>query len=223
MDNEIMVEIPQADLVAKRNNYELTIGNYTATLVRNVDFGKVPKAQKPSLWKSGAEKVLMGFGLYYDTVLTDTYKDYGSGFFYYEFTARAYDQKGRVVRSGVGCANTAESGNGMANGFNTANSAMKKAKKRAVVDLALTIASLSDAFTQDLEDEKMDKQKVELVKDYEVVTPKQIKRMFAIANQKGITHEEAKAIISSMGYVSSKDITQKDYDTICEKLENYKI
>lgn len=223
MDNEIMVEIPQADLVAKRNNYELTIGNYTATLVRNVDFGKVPTAKKPSLWKSGAEKVLMGFGLYYDTVLTDTYKDYGSGFFYYEFTARAYDQNGKVVRSGVGCANTAESGNGMASGFNTANSAIKKAKKRAVVDLALTLASLSDAFTQDLEDEKMDKQKVELVKDNEVITSKQMKRMFAIANQKGITHEEAKAIISSMGYVSSKDITQKDYDTICEKLENYKI
>lgn len=222
MDNEIVaLELPQATLVSQRNNYELTIGTYSAKLVRGVDFGKMPKAKKPSLWKSGAEKVLMGFGLYYDTELTDSYKDYKNGFFYYEFTARAYDQNGRVVRSGVGCANTSESGNGMATGFNTANSAIKKGKKRAVVDLALTIAGLSDAFTQDIEDDDNEKRSQELLRDDDFITTKQVKRIFAIAQNNEITVEKAKSLLTEWGFASTKNIKQKDYDAVCEKLQNY--
>ena len=77
---------PKTSLIAKRNNYEVQIGAFSCTLVRDVDFGKVPKAKSPSLWKAGAEKILMGYGLYYDVVLTDSHKDYANGFFYYEFT-----------------------------------------------------------------------------------------------------------------------------------------
>lgn len=221
-ENQLQIyEVPKVTLTAKRNNYELSIGNYTTNLVRDVDFGKVPKAKKPSLWKAGAEKTLTGFNLYYDTVLTNSYADHSKGYFYYEFTARAYDQNGRIVRSGVGCANTSESGTGMASGFNTANSAIKKAKKRAVVDLALTLACLSDAFTQDIEDDDNEKRASELLKDSDFITPKQVKRIFAIASANEITIEKAKELLASWGFESTKEITQKDYDSICEKLENY--
>lgn len=128
MENNIIVyEAPKAELSTRRNNYELRIGDFSTTLKRGVDFGKVPKAKTPSLWKSGAEKVLMGYNLAYDTEITDSYKDYNKGFFYYEIKATAY-YDGKVVRTGVGCANTNERSFGVAGAFDSANSALKKAK-----------------------------------------------------------------------------------------------
>ena len=177
--------------------------------------------KSPSLFKCGAEKVLLGYGLYYDVVLTDSYKDHEKGYFYFEHTARAYDQQGRIVRVGVGCANTAEKSNGFATGFDTANSAMKKSKKRAVVDLALTLGGLSDIFTQDIEDENNEARASNLQKDDDFINAKQTKRIFAIASTSGITVEKAKELLASWGYTSTKDIKVKDYDSVCERLENY--
>jgi hypothetical protein len=217
----VLYQAPQTQLALKRNNYNVVIGNFETTLIRDVDFGKVPKAKTPSLWKSGAEKILLGYGLYYDTVITDSYKDYKNGLFYYEVKATAYDQEGRVVRTGVGCCNTSESGFGSAGSFNSANSALKKAKKRAVVDLALTLGSLSNCFTQDLEDDNNEQRAKELLGDNDPITSKQVKRIFAIASNNEITTDKAKSLLAEWGFASTKDITQADYDMVCEKLENY--
>lgn len=220
--NEVAIyDLPLVEVKPYRNNYVIKVGNYTTTLIRDIDFGKVPKAKKPSLWKSGSEKFLIGFGLYYDTVLTDSYKDHEKGYFYYEFTARAFDQNGKVVRTGVGCANSSEKANGFAIGFDTANNNIKKAKKRAVVDLALTLGSLSDLFTQDIEDETNEERAKNLQQDDDFINPKQVKRIFAIAQSNEITVEKAKELLASWGYVSTKDIKVKDYDEVCEKLQNY--
>ena len=224
MDNQnqiILYEPPKSELVAKRNNYTLQIGNYDCTLIRDVDFGKVPKAKTPSLFKSGAEKVLLGYGLYYDTEIVDSHKDFAKGVFYYEVVAKAYDQNGKVVRTGVGCCNTNESSFGMAGGYNSANNCLKKAKKRAVVDLALTLGALSNAFTQDIEDDNNEQRASQLLSDNDPITPKQAKRIFAIASQNEITTEKAKELLTSWGFSSTKDIKQKDYDEVCQKLENY--
>lgn len=222
MANEMIIyETPKTEIQLKRNNYNVTIGSYECQLVRDVDFGKVPKAKTPSLWKSGAEKILLGYGLYYDTIITDSYKDYQKGLFYYEVKAVAYDQEGRIVRTGVGCCNTQESGFGMAGAFNSANNALKKAKKRAVVDLALTLGSLSNCFTQDLDDDNNEQRAKELLSDNDPITTKQAKRIFAIASNNEITAEKAKMLLAEWGFTSTRDITQKDYDSICEKLENY--
>lgn len=222
MENEVVIyNTPKTEIKLARNNYNVSIGNYTCELKRDVDFGKVPKAKQPSLWKSGAEKILLGYGLYYDTEIVDSYKDYKNGFFYYEVIAKAYDQNGNVVRSGVGCANTAESAFGTASGFNSANNAIKKAKKRAVVDLALTLGSLSNCFTQDLDDENNDTKVTEMLKDDDPITAKQAKRLFAIAVNHEITVEKAKSLLAEWGFASTKDIKQKDYDEICDRLEKY--
>lgn len=225
MDNEnqvVLYEPPKTELKLFRNNYNVTIGDYGCQLIRDVDFGKVPKAKTPSLFKSGAEKVLLGYGLYYDTQIVDSYKDFTNGLFYYEVVARAYDQNNRVVRTGVGCCNTNESSFGMAGGYNTANNCLKKAKKRAIVDLALTLGSLSNCFTQDVEDDNNDQRVSQLLNDNDPITPKQAKRIFAIASNNEITTEKAKELLTSWGFASTKDIKQKDYDSICEKLENYR-
>ena len=220
-DGLILYETPKADLTPKRNNYVMTIGGKEFNLLRDIDFGKVPKSKTPSLFKSGAEKVLLGYGLYYDTEIVDSKKDFDKGFFYYEVVAKAYDQNGKVVRTGVGCANTSESSFGMAGGFNSANSALKKAKKRAVVDLALTLGALSNCFTQDIEDDNNEQRASELLKDDDPITAKQVKRIFAIASNNEITIEKAKELITSWGFTSTRDIKQRDYDEVCEKLKQY--
>jgi hypothetical protein len=220
-NNVIIYEAPKTEIQLKRNNYSVQIGDYQCQLIRDVDFGKVPKAKTPSLWKSGAEKILLGYGLYYDTIITDSYKDYQKGLFYYEVKAVAYDQNGRIIRTGVGCCNTSESGFGMAGAFNSANNALKKAKKRAVVDLALTLGSLSNCFTQDIEDDNNEAKAQQLLSDNDPITSKQAKRIFAIASNNEITTEKAKALLTEWGFESTKSILQKDYDEICEKLEKY--
>lgn len=222
MENEIVLyEVEKPIVKANRNNYIINFGNKQVELKRDVDFGKVPTAKTPSLWKSGAEKILLGFGLYYDTVMTDSHKDFVNGIFYYEFIARAYDQNGRIVRTGVGCCTTQESSFGNASGYNSANSAIKKAKKRAIVDLALTLGSLSDMFTQDLDDDNNSARANEILRDDDPITPKQAKRLFAIAATNEITTEKAKTLLASWGFTSTRDITQKDYDSIVERFENY--
>lgn len=221
MENEVIVyEPPKTELISNKNNYNLTIGDYNTKLVRNVDFGKLPNTKTPTLFKAGAEKVLTGFGLNYDIIISDSHKDYQNGFFYYECMARAY-YNGQVVRVGVGCCNTNESNFGTQKGYNAANAALKKAKKRAVVDLALTLACLSDAFTQDIEDENNAIKAKEILSDDDPITAKQMQRLFAIAADNEITREKAKDLIHLWGFESSKDIKQKDYNTICDKMKNY--
>lgn len=225
-------ELPMVCIEPKRNNYELTIGAYNSTLKRDVDFGMITyKAKdgtiknvsnKPTLYKSGAEKILLGLGVPYDIEITDSYKDFREGFFYYEVKAKAYDNKGNIVRVGVGCANTNEKNNGTASAFDTANSMLKKAKKRAIVDLAISLASASDWFVQDIEDTQNEERMKNLQSDEDCINTKQIKRIFAIANNNEISTEKAKSLLAEWGFVSTKDIKVKDYDAVCEKLENYK-
>lgn len=217
----VAYEVNKPHIAPYRNNYVVEFGNKKFTLKRDVDFGKVPKAKTPSLWKAGAEKILMGFGIYYDVVLNDSHKDFTNGIFYYEFVARAFDMEGRIVRTGVGCCTTQESSFGSANGYNSANSAMKKAKKRAIVDLALTLGSLSDMFTQDMDDDNNEARSTQILKDDDAITPKQKKRLFAIAATNEITAEKAKTLLATWGFTSTNDIKQKDYDEICERFENY--
>ena len=222
-NNLIMYEQPNVVTSPNRNNYVVKIGDKSVVLKRGVDFGKYGKAKSPSLMKSGAEKVLMAFGLPYDVQIIDSHKDFNNGFFYYECKATAYFN-GNPVRVGVGCANTSESSNGTANGFNQANSALKKAKKRAVVDLALTLGSLSDCFTQDYEDENFVNDEVsrKVQSDEDYITTKQAQRIYALAAINEISREKAKALLVSWGVESTKLIKLKDYDAICEKMQNYR-
>lgn len=49
-----------------RGNYQLqaVIGGTDQTLKRDIDFGVIPKTKKPSLYKSGAEKICKAFGVF---------------------------------------------------------------------------------------------------------------------------------------------------------------
>ena len=134
------------------------IANFQAivqkTLKDGHDYGVIPGTQKPTLLKPGAEKILMLLGLTSEYELTERVQDYDKGFF--AFTVKCILSRGDLkVTEGIGHANTREkryTSGKQPDPFSLANTVLKMAKKRAQVDAVLTVASLSEVFTQDLED-----------------------------------------------------------------------
>lgn len=119
-----------------------------------VDFGVIPgTGSKPTLLKPGAEKILMLMGVTSEYELVERVQDYDKGFF--AFTVRCIlSKRGQVVTEGLGHCNSREKKytSEKVDPYTIANTCLKMAKKRAQVDATLTIASLSDVFTQDIED-----------------------------------------------------------------------
>lgn len=125
------------------------------TLKDGHDYGVIPgTGAKPTLLKPGAEKILMLLGLTSEYELIEKITDYKKGFFAFTVKCIVYrnDQK---ITEGVGHANTRErryTSGKVQGAYTLANTVLKMAKKRAQVDAVLTVASLSEIFTQDLED-----------------------------------------------------------------------
>ena len=169
MSNELMVvqtEALPAVAKARGSAYVVTspLTNQEVTLSRNVDFGVVPRTKKPSLYKSGAEKIIMTYGLMCRYTIESRIEQLdakGNGFFYYNvkcslmkgFTLSDGSYKEVEYANGFGSANTNESRNGMNSAFNSANATLKMAQKRAMVQAALAVSGLSSMFTMDMEDE----------------------------------------------------------------------
>lgn len=172
-----------AATLQKIANFQAVISK---TLVEGKDYGKIPGAgDKPSLFKAGAEKINMLFGLNPEYEFLKADEDYKNGFFNYSIKCTLY-RNGAPVSQGVGNCNSMEKKYryittdeaGLAEygiapeaaqkytdrhgrtryrinnpePYSIANTVLKMAKKRAYVDATLQVASLSDLFTQDLED-----------------------------------------------------------------------
>ena len=75
-------------------------------LIAGVDYGIIPHCSKPSLLKSGAEKILNYLGLIARTEITNRVEDYNVGFFSYECKVYLIDYNGVVKGEGVGITNT---------------------------------------------------------------------------------------------------------------------
>lgn len=117
------------------------------------DFGIIPGTDKPTLLKPGAEKILMLMGVSSEYELIEKVQDYDKGFF--AFTVKCRLLRGnQLITEGLGHCNSRERRytSEKVDAFTVANTCLKMAKKRAQVDAVLTIASLSDVFTQDIED-----------------------------------------------------------------------
>lgn len=123
-------------------------------LVEGHDHGAAfPGSPKTSLLKPGAEKILMLLGLTSEYEIIEKIQDYDNGFFAY--TIRCVLTKGgQVITNGLGHCNSKEKkyDGDKQDKYMLGNTCLKMAKKRAQVDAALTVGSLSNIFTQDLED-----------------------------------------------------------------------
>lgn len=229
-----LYEGKQALVKTSGMNYKLTspMTGTQVVLKRDVDFGMIPKAKKPSLFKSGAEKVIAAYGLLQHYTIEskiehfpDPKNDKDEPFFMYvvrcDLVKVANDGTEYVFTSGIGSSNTKESRNGFAGAYNTINTAVKFAQKRAMVSAAVNIGCISDMFTMDIEDSEVEtgyKQIAGTVDPNSRITAKQVKRLFSLANSAGINAEKSKSRLAIMGYTSATEVTQKVYDDVCLKV-----
>lgn len=134
--------------LAKINQFQLVVQN---TLKKDHDFGVIPGTNKPTLLKPGAEKIQMLFGVTSEYEVTERIQDYDKGFFAFTVCCKIYKNDMKITE-GVGHCNTREKKYVNQDPYTLANTCLKMAKKRAQIDATLTIASLSEVFTQDMED-----------------------------------------------------------------------
>ncbi len=121
-------------------------------LISGVDYGVIPHCNKPTLLKSGAEKIMNYLGLIARTEVVNRVEDYNTAFFSYECKVYLIDYNGVVKGEGVGICNSREGRYAKQNGYAVQNTILKMTKKRALVDGVLNIGNLSARFTQDVED-----------------------------------------------------------------------
>jgi hypothetical protein len=121
-------------------------------LIPNVDYGVIPGTKKPFLFKSGAQKITMLYGLRVDFELINEFKGYRKfkktevhiEEHKYKATLYTFTEEKKVAE-GIGHISTTEKGK---KDFPT-NTLIKVCKKRAMVDATLQIAALGEIFTQD--------------------------------------------------------------------------
>ena len=227
MPNDLTVyEAGTAVAKAKKEDYVITVPftGHQTTLKRNVDFGVIPNTKQPSLFKAGAQKIANAFGLLQHFTVESAIEDIKGEvpvFFYRircDLIKIAQDGTEYVFSSGHGSANTMESRNGRSSAWNSANATLKMAEKRALTAAVLSVSGLADLFTQDMENEDFMGQEINIVKDDDVISKKQMKYLYATASSFNLTTEDAKNIISEFGYKSSTEIKVKDFEKIMETI-----
>lgn len=154
------------------------------TLRDGHDYGVIPGTGKPTMFKPGGEKICMMFGLTPQYEFMDKIENYKDGFFAYNVKCTLYKDESAVSQGVGSCnswekkyryinSDTIPEGvdPSTAKQFtdkygrvkykisnpdpcDLVNTILKMAKKRAFIDAVLQVASLSEVFTQDLEDMK---------------------------------------------------------------------
>ena len=205
---------------------ESPLTGHTVKLERDVDFGVVPGTKSPSLYKSGAEKVAMAYGLMQHFTGESAMEVIDpEPFFYYrvrcDLVKVANNGVEYIFCSGEGSANTREKRNGRNDAYNSANSTLKMAQKRALVQAALAVSGLSSMFTQDMENETFMNNYNELAESMKsgLITKPQGRRLFAIGASVGLNAKQVKEFLASQGITNPSEILQTDYERIVELLE----
>lgn len=148
------LKIDEEAILELKRQYDLFRKLQENVLEKEIDFGypagKHGKYQKPSLYKSGAEKLTRLFKLIPRFEIMDEVKK--KDFIMYEVRCYLYSQSGILIGEGFGACNSDEKLGWKENPWKHQNSILKMAKKRAHVDAALTGLGASNVFTQDIED-----------------------------------------------------------------------
>lgn len=168
---------PVAVLIARRQMINEVM---TKVMQKGSDFDTIPGCgKKPVLLKAGAEKLCSLFGLAPEIIVQDESTTDACA---YRVTVKMMSSTGTFLGQGVGCATSAEKKWNWREGTKAefdaapedrrnikrtmdgetyqvrtnpadqANTVLKMAKKRALVDATLTVTAASDLFTQDIEE-----------------------------------------------------------------------
>ena len=182
-------------------------------MVKGQDYGVIHGTSKPTLLKPGAEKILMLMGLTSKFEIIDSTRDFKNGFFQYQVKCKLYKDR-RLITQGLAACNTKERKYINQDACSIDNTVLKMAKKRALVDATLLVASLSQIFTQDTEDMDFSSKPATAPAPL-LITKNQAKRMFAIS---GGNKELCRKICEKYGYKNSLDIKRVDYDIMCAEI-----
>lgn len=212
-----MVEIQQVQATMNKiTQFQQVIQK---TLHQGHDFGIIPGTDKPTLLKPGAEKILMMMGLRSEFEIVDSTRDFEKGFFQYQVRCKLL-RGNTVITEGLGACNTREKKYMKMDPYTMDNTVLKMAKKRALVDAALLVASLSDVFTQDIEDIDLSGQQTGGRRYYTdqdgTISKAQAKRMFAISKGNA---DIVRQVLQEYGYERSEEVKKTEYDAICSKVE----
>jgi len=171
-------------------------------MIPGLDYGLIPGCPKPSLFKSGAEKLCDIYGFSKLIAVINRFEDWQQGFFSYEVKATLINKRtGLVEAEGVGSCNSKERKYKNQDAFNITNTILKMAKKRALVDAVLSATRSSAIFSQDIEDLKGDKTngasplRVLPVPPDKPVSKQQLIDIFTLVNDKLIPIEKAKSLM----------------------------
>ena len=216
--------------IPRTQDYAISVyGCAPSTLKRGVDFGMIRKkngdamTKNPTLFKSGAEKVAVAYGLCQRYTVESKIEDVENGFFYFCVRCdlvKIVNGTEYVITSSYGSGNTREGRTGSQSPYDGANSALKMAQKRALVSAALSLGCMSDCFTQDIESDTEDASVYFADKDpSKPITAKQITFFYAATGRRGMTKNEAKDFLKAHGYNSAKEIKSGDFDVLLEDLD----
>ncbi len=234
-----------SDALKRRgDNRGVFINWVRSALVDNIDYGRVPTKKglsKPSLRKPGAEKICGMLGLSALFPNLERYEDaaiHGVEIKQIIIRCELRDNNNVIMATGIGARSVIQDGGDL-------NKALKMAAKSAHIDATLRCAGLSEVFTQDLEDMQQQAQQQpsptqsqqitpvktetaiegELVdneqpKDYTPnISQKQVKRLFALMKQHGITSKDS--FIDKMKeayHIEHVDqLTREQYEKVCNE------
>ena len=221
---------PTVTRIPRTQDYAISVyGCAPATLKHGVDFGMIRKkngdamTKNPTLFKSGAEKVAVAYGLCQRYTVESKIEDVENGFFYFCVRCdlvKIVNGTEYVITSSYGSGNTREGRTGSQSPYDGANSALKMAQKRALVSAALSLGCMSDCFTQDIESDTEDASVYFADKDpAKPITAKQITFFYAATGRRGMTKNEAKDFLKAHGYNGAKEIKSGDFDALRDDLD----
>lgn len=117
--------------------------------VEGIHFGSVPGVKKRFIFKAGCEVILNLMGLVARTTIVDKVEDYANAVFSYTSKTYLIDSSGCVRAEGYGVCNSKENKFLKLNPYNVQNVLIKLSRKRSITDAVLSVASLSNKFSQD--------------------------------------------------------------------------
>lgn len=186
-------------------------------MIPGQDYGLIPGCQKPSLYKSGAEKLCDIYGFSKIVMVTNRVEDWEKPFLHYEVKVRLINKRTEQVESeGIGNANSREKKFLKQDTYTLSNTILKMAKKRAFIDAVLSATRTSNYFTQDLED--LDDTIPNRNKALPIVNG-QLQKIYTLADEKQLSAEKAKQILLERYQVDdSRLLTAKQGDDFIKYL-----
>ena len=203
--------------------------------VEGIHYGSVPGVKKKFIFKAGCEVILSMMGLVARTEVIDKIEDYTNGVFSYTCKTWLIDNAGSVRAEGYGVCNSKENKYLKMNPYNIQNVLIKLSRKRSICDATLSVASLSNKFSQD--EDLVEPEPTSAGRSVEELrtsstsssagnnterpaSQKQIKFIESIADQNNITVEALNKYTKSMWNIDDYHrITAKQASAIIERIK----